>query len=159
MVVALPFVLASLSTGAAPPTGEPPEEELYVVADVSADKTRCNEHTAERIDLERLASAGEGLRGRCVAVNGYLSGRALFANRADTRVRYAQSVRTLRARRVGLYGLSKALPGSAPRRGFYKVIGTVGDCDRLAEGAIMVMGYCHYTVGPYLAVSELRRLR
>jgi hypothetical protein len=30
-------------------------------------------------------------------------------------------------------------------------------CEGLREGAMMVFGYCHYTDGPYIAVSRMRR--
>ena len=99
------------------------------------------------------------LQGRCVAVHGYLSGHALFATRTDARARRAPSTRALEGRRIGLYGLAKALPKGAPREGSYEIVGIVGDCERLSAGGVAVMGYCHYTDGPYVAVSELKRIR
>ena len=144
-------------TESASPAAEAPEGDL-VITDVFGNRERCNAGNARRVDFERLASGDGTLHGQCVAVSGYRWERALFVTRADSRIRYAQSADSLEGRRVGLYGLSSVLSDDAPRGGFYRVVGIVGDCDRLGGGGMM-MGYCHYTSGPYLAVSELRRIR
>lgn len=34
------------------------------------------------------------------------------------------------------------------------LVGIVGNCSSLGRGAVMVMGYCHYVGGPYLAIAE-----
>lgn len=63
-------------------------------------------------------------------------------------------------RRVGLYmgdeNWKHSDAGLPPRT---SVVGVIGDCRDL-DGAnvLMVAGYCHYTDGPILSVSEIRAL-
>jgi hypothetical protein len=65
----------------------------------------------------------------------------------------------MKQRRPGLYGLAKISTEHPVKSGRYDVVGTVGDCERLANRALMVSGYCHYTDGPYIAVSQLHPAR
>lgn len=153
------FLLPWLAAAAADPPAEAPAEDAFtVIVDISADPARCHAGNALRVKFEALARGRADLQGKCVQAAGFLSGRALFASPAEARVRSAESTRELKGQRVGLYGLGKASPQGMPSRGFYRVVGTVGDCSQLDENA-MVMGYCHYTGGPYVAVSQIRRGR
>lgn len=132
------------------------QHEPYVVMRVADRPESCNLSLATRISLQSLISEPKW-EGKCVAVDGYWHQRALFANASDARRRSSQWSGELRARRVGIYGTDELLT-SAPQTGVaYTAIGIAGQCGTLAEGAIMVMGYCHYTGGPYIAVSEMRR--
>ena len=124
--------------------------------DISVDKKACNTRNALGVDLSELASAPRALLGRCVQTRGFLHRRALFLSKADAALRYSESTDKLDGRRVGLYGLERASPTGPPPSGFYRIVGQAGDCGRLGDGNIMVMGYCHYTGGPYIAVSEVR---
>lgn len=165
MVTATLALLLAWSVAAANAQDDQPappdaaESDFSIVTDVFGNKDRCNVRNARRVAFDQLARGDAALHGECVAVSGYQSGRALFATRRDAQVRFASSAQKLDGRRVGLYGLSKVLPENAPRIAFYTVVGTVGGCERLEAGRAMVMGYCHYTSGPYLAVSELQRIR
>ena len=158
MLLLFTLAMSAQSVSATPPQPAQADDE-YIINDVWADKSKCNLGNAERIDLAALTAGPSALLGRCVVVNGYLSGRALFLSKADSRTRYAQSTDVLKLRRLGLYGLEKASPAMPTKPGPHEIVGTVGDCERLGDGAIMVMGYCHYTSGLYVAVSELRRVR
>jgi len=81
----------------------------------------------------------------------------LFASRQDARLPYAQVSKALHNRRLGIYGTDELL-SSAPRAAVgYTAVGIVGQCDELWAEALMVMGYCHYASGPYIAVAEMRR--
>jgi hypothetical protein len=158
-VIAPLLLAAGWLAMAAEPVKDEPADEPSIITDVSVDKKICNARNARRVELADLASEPRELLGRCVQVRGYLHGRALFLTRADARLRYSQSTDSLDGRRVGLYGLEKASPAGPPQPGFYRIVGLAGDCERLAQGSLMVMGYCHYTGGPYIAVSEVRRGR
>jgi hypothetical protein len=142
-----------------PAQGDAPESEFAFVLDVFGNREKCNAGNARHVTFERVARGDAALHGKCVAVSGYQASRALFASRRYARVRFAASTEILEGRRIGLYGLSRVLPQNAPRIAFYKVVGIVGSCEELGAGGGMVMGYCHYTAGPYLAVSELQRMR
>ncbi|HEY0012345.1 MAG TPA: hypothetical protein VGB79_05775 [Allosphingosinicella sp.] len=128
-----------------------------MILGVSARPERCNLALATRTSLRALIAEPQRWEGKCVAVDGYWRHRALFATARDARRRYAQSSERSSGRRVGIYG-TQALLASAPGTpAAYTAIGIAGQCDTLAEGAMMVMGYCHYTGGPYIAIAEMRR--
>lgn len=155
-----PLLLAAgwLAVAAEPVEDEPADEDT-IIMDVSVDTKTCNTRNARWVELSDLASEPRRLLGRCVQVRGFLHGRALFLSKADARLRYSQSTGRLDGSRVGLYGLERASPAGPPSTGYYRIVGMAGDCERLARGSLMVMGYCHNTGGPYIAVSELRRGR
>jgi hypothetical protein len=132
--------------------------EPDVIMDVSGNPETCNERVASKANLEELARNPERWIGRCVAVTGLWSGRALFATRYSARVRYPQSDETLVERRLGLYGLEKIADGYPDSPSRYVAVGVAGSCERLWQGSLMVMGYCHYTGGAYLAVATMRAL-
>jgi hypothetical protein len=147
---ALAYAMQPVSTDSAD------QHELEVVMWIAARPESCNLALATRISLQSLINEPEW-KGKCVAVDGYWRERALFADASDARRKSSQWSGELRARRVGIYGTPKLLK-SAPQTGVaYTAIGIAGQCDTLTEGAIMVMGYCHHTGGPYIAVSEMRR--
>ncbi len=155
LALTLSAILVAASQAALPdPTGQ---EEPYVLLNVATPLDKCNVALATKTDLLSLAREPRKWAGKCVAVEGYWQHRALFASARDTRKRYSQSNKALRARRVGIYGTEKLL-STAPRDPiYYTAIGVAGQCETLGEEAIMVMGYCHYTDGPYIAVAEMRR--
>ena len=149
------FASATLAQAAPPADAE--QEEPHVVMWVAARPESCNLALATRTSLEALVTEPQRWEGKCVAVDGFWQESALFAVARDARRRYAQSNDSLRGRRVGIYGTEELL-ASAPRTPVaYTAVGIAGQCDALAEGAIMVMGYCHYTGGPYIAVAEMHR--
>lgn len=124
---------------------------------VAARPDKCIFSLATKVDLLTLTSRAEDWSGKCVALDGYWQSRAFFARRQDARKQYSQVSKALRHRRVGIYGTDELLT-SAPRVPVgYTVVGVVGQCDELWAEALMVMGYCHYTSGPYIAVAEMRR--
>jgi len=150
----------ALALAAALQTGQsaaPELEDEYAIVTVSSDPQKCNLALATKVELRTFATEPHEWTGKCLAVDGYWVGRALFASRLDARQRYAQSNDAVSRRRVGIYGTTELL-SSAPRvPAAYTAIGIAGQCKTLGEGAIMVMGYCHYTGGAYIAVAEMHR--
>ena len=147
-------LVAALQTSS--PDADEQKENVFIVS-VAARPDECNLSLATKVDLLTLTGRPEGWAGKCVAVDGYWQSRALFAVRADARKRYAQSKKAVRNRRVGIYG-TDALLTSAPDAPLpYTAVGVAGQCDALRAKAEIVMGYCHYTSGAYIAVSEMRR--
>ena len=59
---------------------------------------------------------------------------------------------------MGLYADWETLgdPFTGPKR--VRVVGHVGQCETQWPDAAMVLGYCHYTGGPILLVSEMTEL-
>lgn len=156
----MPNVLGLLASAAliqSAPPADAQQEEPYVVMWVAARPESCNLAAATTASFEELVTDPERWEGKCVAVGGFWQEQALFAIARDARRGHAQSTNALSGRRVGIYGTEELL-ASAPRTPVaYTAVGIAGQCDSLAEGAIMVMGYCHYTGGPYIAVAEMHR--
>ena len=156
-------VAASVASAAWYAEAQPAEratQELSIVFNVDGDSRACSAESATQVTLESLVSGGEQWVGRCVRVDGFWSGRALFREAADPqRAQYPQSGDELSDRRVGLYLPDRLLRRAPDRPRSSTAVGVVGDCEILTRGALMVMGYCHYTSGPYIAVSEMLRTR
>ena len=150
------FAAALAATHSAEPLGPAQQEDSFLVT-VAARPDKCNLTLATKVDLLTLVKRPTAWMGRCVAVDGYWQGRALFGRPRDARSRYAQSNRALRKRRVGIYGTDELMRTTPHAAAAYTAAGIVGDCEALWAGALMVMGYCHYTGGPYIAVAEMRR--
>lgn len=134
---------------------ESPRDEIIMNA--WANPTKCNRALAKRVAFHELADDAEGLRGKCVAVEGYWAGRALFGSMRDANTHSAQVTKLLRGKRIGLYARWEniGMPPDRPTRTL--AIGLVGQCETQWPGAMMVMGYCHYTGGPILLVAEVVR--
>jgi hypothetical protein len=150
------FLIAAGVPLQADPSAPAEEAEEYLLT-ISARPDRCSLRLATKVKLRTLAEEPHKWTGKCVAVDGYWKDRALFTAPSDARQRYGQTDKSLRRRRVGIYGTEEVL-SSAPRSPVaYTAVGIAGECAKLGDGATMVMGYCHYTGGPYIAVSEIRR--
>ena len=110
-----------------------------------SDPKRCNFNVATKVKLASLAADAAPWDGKCIAVQGYWNGRMLLADKRD---------------RMGfvIYA-SRRLSRMAPREPrLYVAIGIVARCANLPQN-VMVMGYCHTSDGPYLAVSQMRPRR
>lgn len=150
LAMALPPAIATTQADAS-------EEDIFIFSH-TADPEKCNLGNAVQTDLLTLATDGKAWEGKCVKLQGYWARNALYSRRRDpVQVRYPATNEKLKARRIGLYvpeRFQKDIP-EHPRR--YTAVGIVGDCATLGEGVIMVMGYCHYTYGTYLAASQMLR--
>ena len=154
-LILLPWLAAA---AADPPAEAPAEDGFSIIMDMATDPANCHAGNARRISFRKLAGKRPPPSGECVSVSGYLSGPALYASRPEAGIDRPHLAKELKGRRIGLYGLSRASPESWPRDGFYRVVGRTGDCAPLYI-ATMIMGYCHSTDGPYIAVSQIRRGR
>lgn len=152
------FSLLSLALAAAPPSEAPTAsaDDLSIVAWVAARPEDCNIGVAKEVTLEALLRRPDDWVGECVAVSGYWYGRALFKSPADARQRNSQSSDELEGYRVGIYGRPEDVEATPDRPERFVAVGIANTCERLWDGAMMVMGYCHYTGGPIIAVAELR---
>lgn len=119
-----------------------------------SDPADCNRANAQHVPFSTLASGAEELLGECVAVEGFWMGRAIFSSIRDAKARRANTSDRLRGKRIGLYAQWERVgePPSAPVHTM--VVGRVGQCETQWPGAMMVMGYCHYTGGPILLVAD-----
>ena len=133
------------------------DESDYVVMGASADPAKCNIGNAIPMKFDAAMRGGADIVGRCVVVNGYWVGRALFGNRSDGRHNKAIVSPGLSGRRLGLYGTERMLLVAPTRPTPYRLVGIFGRCETQWPGATMVLGYCHYTSGPILLLAEAYR--
>ena len=135
----------------------PSAAEDFVVIHRALPKSDCTTKVAVRVPLVDLVKNPDRYAGRCVAVTGYWARGALFGEVAALRGRYPASNEKSAHRRVGLY-LSERDWARAPSEypELSVAIGTAGSCEKLGGSDAMVMGYCHYTGGAYIAVASIR---
>ena len=127
-----------------------------IITWAAARPENCNLNVAEKVTLEALTRKPDDWAGKCVAVSGYWYGRALFESPSDARKKYSQSSVKLGGHRIGIYGREEVLKAGPKRPKRFDAVGVANTCERLWDGAMMVMGYCHYTGGPIIAVAEMR---
>ncbi len=114
----------------------------------------CNRGNATEASFSTVVADADALTGQCVTFAGYWYGRALFRKVRDARSYGALVKPSLREKRVGLYANWELVgnPPNEPR--WYRFVGKVGRCETQWPDAMMIMGFCHYTGGPILLVSE-----
>ena len=151
------FLLA-IAVAASPQADNPADTQNNdtIIIGLAAQPDACNFSIAKKVKLEGLVRKPGEWAGKCVAVTGYWQGRALFEDRADARKKYAQSSDELDGQRIGIYAQDEVLEAAPKRAKPFTAVGIAGTCEQLWDGAIMVMGYCHYTGGPFIAVAEMR---
>lgn len=129
-------------------------EDLYFIIK-ALPREDCRIATSQRVALRDLAADPARYAGKCVSVRGYWIGRQLYA-RTDA-IPGRDWVDGHDPQRIGLY-LSASddhrAPDEYPERSV--VVGTAGSCESLGAGAAMVMGYCHYYEGAYVAAAKVR---
>jgi hypothetical protein len=151
-------MLAAILSGLALAAG-PADEQPYAVTNVFP-RPGCNSHTARAVELDRITSHPKDYLDQCVSVAGYFTFRALFTARSDAERRYSNADERSAKRRIGLY------MSDADRRRTdiddvvrATAVGTVSHCDCLqGPNVFMVLGYCHQSGGPILAVAEIKLL-
>ena len=136
-------------------TDTPAAPEEVIIMSAWSDPEKCNRGSALHLTVRQAISVGASLNGQCVAVKGYWSDRALFENRRDAKQKGSQVARSLRKRRIGLYANDEILASSPDTPESYVMIGVLGECESQWPRALMVMGYCHYTSGPILLLSQV----
>ena len=120
------------------------------------DPSDCNFENAKSVAFSDLASDAGALLGECVAVEGFWQGRALFRSARHAKMHGSNTNERLRGKRIGLYAQWDKFgePPDQPARSVF--VGRVGRCETQWPDAIMVLGYCHYTGGSILLVSQTR---
>lgn len=146
-------ILGNSSVILAQESNQTPGEEFFVTGAWS-DPSECNQKVARAVSFDTLMADYKALRDECVQVEGYWKGRALFRSAQPARARGSVMSDHLRSKRVGIYAQWEKVgePPERPTRTTF--VGRVGDCETQWPGATLVMGYCHYTGGPILLVSE-----
>jgi len=120
-----------------------------------ADPAMCNRNTARRITVSDVTQGRPIRDGTCVAIEGYWRANALYARKADANGKGAGIGKHATRRRVGLYGKFEMLEVAPEKARPYLLVGTLSRCKTLAAGAMMIMGYCHFSDGPILLLSEV----
>ena len=106
-----------------------------------SDPKRCNLKVATRVNLASVTADAARWDGKCVAVQGYWNGQMLFADKT-----YRARIAIYTNKRLRRIGLRK------PR--LYLAVGIARRCTDFPPDA-MVMGYCHTSDGPYIAVAQM----
>lgn len=151
------LIVATASSGTAAPvqTVADPAGSEDVILGAWSDPAKCNRANAVRLSFDAVLKRGDKLNGTCVAVEGFWAGRALFGEASQGNARSSNSTRSLHGHRIGIYARDQILEHAPQRAARYTIVGIVGQCETEWPGAMMVLGYCHYTGGPFLKASEV----
>lgn len=157
-IFALMWIACPISVAAQVPAS-PNDGSGDIVISAWADPETCNIQNATAMNVKEALSRADSLVGQCIAVDGYWSGRAVFSSASDGNQRRSNSVAALSSQRIGVYGTERMLYIAPRKARRYKLVGIFGRCETEWPGAMMVMGYCHYTSGPILKLSQAVRAR
>ena len=127
------------------------------IVGAALDPEACNLSNAKPVTFRDVAGRLTDAEAQCVAVTAYWSGRALFPTAADGRRKLSNVTEKLKRRRIGLYASERLLASAPQTPTKYTVVGQLRHCETAWPKAMMVLGYCHYTGGPFLIVSEIRQ--
>ena len=133
--------------------------EPEIVMWVAGRPETCNLAVARRVDFDRFLRTHSSLHGQCVAVSGWWISNVLLRDRPDAGDSRLLLSEEFEGVRVGVYGRPEMMRQAPRRPRRHVLVGIAGVCDTLGEGAVMVMGYCHYVNGPYIAVAEAHSAR
>ena len=150
------FVLVALASPAMAKDGDRSDSDQIIMGAWS-NPADCNRRNASHLGYLEFLARFQSLKGLCVAVEGYWYGRALFVSSRDARADRSNVARHLRHKRLGLYARTELLETAPSEPERYLIVGRAGECETQWPEAMMVMGYCHYTGGPILLVSEAFR--
>jgi hypothetical protein len=157
VATALWWAVLPLTAQQAPP---PPTESSGddIITGAALDPAICNHGNAARLSIDTVLQSATPSPRQCVSIDGYWSGRALFRTAAEANSKFSNSSKRLAARRIGMYGSERLLVSAPKRATRYTLVGQLRRCETAWPGAMMVMGYCHYTGGPFLIAAEARLL-
>jgi len=139
----------------------PAKEDLsdQIITGAWGDPTKCNFTNAMPLPFMDAARDGGAVTGACVAVTAFWKGGAIYANGTDADLVKSVVTSRLKGRRVGIYADERTFE-KAPRHPTpFTVVGTWASCKTEWPGAMMVLGYCHFSDGPFLKVSQTRPAR
>lgn len=126
-----------------------------VVLGAWSDPAKCNRESAQSVSFDAVLAEKDKLTGACIAVEGFWVSRALFGRASHGNARGSNSTRSLEGHRIGIYARDEVLEHAPKRAKRHTIIGVVGQCETEWPNAMMVLGYCHYTSGPILKVSQV----
>ncbi|MCJ1962690.1 hypothetical protein [Novosphingobium mangrovi (ex Hu et al. 2023)] len=126
-----------------------------IIMNAWANSEDCNRDNATELSFSEVAADTDVLIGQCVSLAGYWYGRGIFRSEKDALRKGSLFKPHMLGKRIGLYANWEMIgdPPSEPR--WQRIVGRVGRCETQWPGAMMVMGFCHYTGGPILLVSEV----
>jgi hypothetical protein len=128
-----------------------------IIIGASGNPIKCNSSNARQITFADAATMTDIRSGDCVAVVAYWKGRALFASSADANSKKSMVSKALEGHRVGIYGSERMLD-IAPRAAQpFKIVGSYASCKTEWPGAMLVLGYCHFSDGPFLKITQAVR--
>lgn len=162
-LTALSFALLAASAGPEASPGEGPDgppgrdDDYQIILSNAPAAGSCAPEATLDIELDDLLPDFEDHVGKCVSTEGYLKSRALFFRKSDLRRRHPSSNRASAGRRIGLYGgddLMRAAAELDAKR--VRVTGIVYSCADLGEPGDLVLGYCHYSGGPFIGLTAVR---
>lgn len=125
-----------------------------IIMGASLDPATCNVENAVPLSFDNAVTKKQVRGKQCVKIDGFWSGRALFRSAADANSKLSNVSRKLASRRIGLYGAERLLASAPSPAKRYTLVGQLRRCESAWPRAMMVMGYCHYTGGPFLIASE-----
>lgn len=128
-----------------------------IVTGAWSDPAICNMQTAVRVNFGEVLERASELNGKCIAVEGFWAGRALFGRVRDGNKPGSNIDEVLHRKRIGIYARNDILDAAPERSTRYVMVGVLGQCETEWPDAIMVLGYCHYVSGLILKISEVIR--
>lgn len=147
---------AALGLTAIPSSAQSPGEGVNedIILGAWSDPATCNIENAVQVSVDEILERGSALNGKCITVEGFWTARALFSHARDGNKPRSNVDKALRHRRIGIYAREELLEAAPRRSARYTMVGVLGQCETEWPSAMMVMGYCHYTGGPLLKVSQ-----
>ncbi|MGB3624796.1 MAG: hypothetical protein WA989_03145 [Henriciella sp.] len=120
----------------------------------------CTPSNTKEISLRDVLKSPFEFESACVTVEGYATARALFYRKSDLKVRYPAQNNRIAKRRLGIYGPEELMERVSSLHGSkLRLTGKIFDCsDLYVEGVVMVMGYCHYTDGPFIDLDQVETI-
>ncbi len=162
-LIVLPVALVAASAGPAASMGEGPNDppdrvdDYQIILSYAPAAGSCAPEATQVIDLSDLLSDIDDHVGSCVSTEGYVKARALFFRKSDLRRKYPSSNRASAGRRIGLYGGEDMLRAASQLDAkSVRVTGIVYSCADLGEPGDLVLGYCHYSGGPFIGLTDIR---
>jgi len=139
----------------------PAKEDLsnQIITGAWGDPAKCNLANASPMTFADAARDNGAASGACVSITAYWKRGAIYANRADADLTKSVVTSKLKGRRVGIYADERTFEKAPSRPKPFTVVGTYASCKTEWPGAMMVLGYCHFSDGPFLKVSQTQPAR
>lgn len=136
----------------------PVKEDLsnQIITGAWGDPAKCNLSNATPIPFNDAVNDGGATNGACVSITAYWKGGAIYANKTDADLPKSVVTSRLKGRRVGIYANERTFDMAPRHPKPFTIVGTYASCKTEWPGAMMVLGYCHFSDGPFLKVSQTR---